>query len=162
MNLYDFDSEIDERVPNCSNIHGTCSSPIPIHSSPTRISHPSKAPSRSNRLDLPQIPLQENAIYRQHTKHKQQLDYHGLKEMERKVMHAENKYFSINDIYNSKLINRRSRKTRDNKIEEFLLWLEDRRARKLYAPTIQQFTQMSISLSNRNSLYLHAIFSYFS
>ena len=35
-------------------------------------------------------------------------------------------------------MNRRSRVTRDNKIEEFLLWLQDRRARGLYAPTIQE------------------------
>ena len=35
-------------------------------------------------------------------------------------------------------MNRCSRKTRDNKIEEFLLWLEDRHSKKLYAPTIQE------------------------
>ena len=58
--------------------------------------------------------------------------------MERDVIRSEKQYFEINDIYNSKLINRKSRKTRDNKIEEFLLWLEDRRAQGLYAPTIHE------------------------
>ena len=88
--------------------------------------------TNTNRLNLPFISLQDNKFYRENdNKIKHKLDYHGLKEMERKVAHSEKDYFSINDIYNSKLINPRSRVTRDNKIEEFLLWLTDRRIRGL-------------------------------
>ena len=42
----------------------------------------------------------------------------------REVVRSEkDRYFTINDIYNSKLVNKRSRTTQNNKIEEFLLWL---------------------------------------
>ena len=92
----------------------------------------------ANRLDLPFIPIKKNAIYQKYkNKNVKPLNYHGLKEMERKVVRTEkDHYFSINDIYNSKLVNRRSRITQNNKIEEFLLWLQDRRSMGLYAPTI--------------------------
>ena len=37
----------------------------------------------------------------------------------------QDRYFPLNDIYNSKLINERSRITSKNKINEFKLWLEE-------------------------------------
>ena len=112
--------------------------------------------TNTNRLNLPFISLKNNKFYCDNeSKIKNKLDYHGLKEMERTVAHSHQDFFSSNDIYNSKLINQRSRVTRDNKIEEFLLWLEDRRTRGLYAPTIQELKQCK--KNNQLDQFFHII-----
>ena len=140
--MYECEFEIDHRKSCCgSKKYSKSKSPSLVHDQACTYTTPSQY-TNTNRLNLPFIALQDNKIYRENkNKTKTKLDYHGLKEMERKIAHSEKEFFSINDIYNSKLINPRSRTTRDNKIEEFLLWLTDRRIRGLYAPTIQELKE---------------------
>ena len=47
-------------------------------------------------------------------------------------------YYSLANIYDAQLKNKKSRVTRTNKIIEFLTWLEDRRTRGLYGPTAEE------------------------
>ena len=97
--------------------------------------------TRDNRLKLKHIPLHENSIFQaaQARKKTQQPWLEPLPPKASVSDTQQDRYFSLNDIYNSKLINERSRITRKNKINEFKLWLEDRRSRGLYGPTIEEF-----------------------
>ena len=47
-------------------------------------------------------------------------------------------YYSLANIYDAQLKNKKSRTTQKNKIIEFCTWLEDRRARGLYGPTAEE------------------------
>ena len=97
-----------------------------------------------NRLGLPYIPLKDNYIYKQAKKRKTQQPpwLEPIETVEPELSPEARPYFSINTIYKSKLINEKSRITRDNKIKEFKLWLEDRRSRNLYAPTIDEIKKL--------------------
>ena len=60
--------------------------PNRTHAQHVRVRQP--VSPQANRLGLPFIPLKENTIFQQKVhKPKKRLDYHGLKEMERKVVH---------------------------------------------------------------------------
>ena len=88
-------------------------------------------------MGLPYIPLHENDIFKA-TKIRNKEQPPWLEPIPAKKQLEPEKYFSLNDIYNSKFINKRSRITRDNKIKEFKLWLEDRRSRNLYGPSVDE------------------------